>query len=133
MGSSKLSFAIGVEVGTGGLGTVLAGGAALSSAGNLTAGMIQVMGAFMPQSCEMNLAADVAGSALSFSGMYTYMTGGTVETAVRRAGWEGMALGAFQNGALGENIKVPDVYDMITGAKDGLKKNEGAKPKCGCS
>jgi len=81
----------------------------------------------------MNLAADVAGSALSFSGFYTYVTGGTVENAVRRTGWEGMALGAFQNGALGENIKLPDVYDTITGAKDALSKGEGAKPKCGCN
>src|SRR5215469_6909592 len=42
VGSSKLGFAVGVEIGSGGLGTVLAGAAALSSAGNLTAGMIQV-------------------------------------------------------------------------------------------
>ncbi len=130
--AAKITFAGGIEYASGGLATPLAIYAGVSSAGNITAGAVQIMGAFMPNTCEMNKAADTAGAVTTVSGFLTLASGGDLETAARRAGWEGVATGAFQAGLLGESTKVHDAYDMGMSASDALKKKSADKGECGC-
>lgn len=130
--AAKIGFAAGVEIGSGGLATPFALYAGVTSAGNLTAGTLQIMGAFMPNMCPWDKAADTVGVFTSISGLYTIIRGGGLETAARRAGWEGMLTGAFQAGVLGEALKLHDAYDIGMSGADALKKNSEKKEDCGC-
>jgi hypothetical protein len=67
----KIAAAGSVELGSGGIGTPLALYGAYSAAGNITTGLIQTAGAFMPNAGLWQQAASVSSAAGSISGLAT--------------------------------------------------------------
>jgi RHS repeat-associated protein len=132
VGAGKIAAAGALEGVSSGLATPVAIYLGLSSAGNLTSGTLQIMGAFMPDACALDKAADAAATVTSVSGYITLIrTGGDFDRAAKNAAYEGMATNAFFGG-LGKAIDPTDVYDTGISAADALKKKNSGKEKCGC-
>ena len=96
----KLAAAGSAELGSGGLGTPLALYGAYSAAGNITTGLIQTVGAFVPNAGAWQQAATVSSAAGSGFGLATLVaTSGNVNAAASAARWEGFALLGVRGGA----------------------------------
>jgi hypothetical protein len=99
---AKFTTAAGVEAGTSGVGTVLALYGVYSGSGNLTTGLIQTVGAFMPNAGQWQQAASVSAAAGSIAGLTTLaVTGGNVSAATSASRWEGIFFFGFRGGATG--------------------------------
>ena len=95
----KIVAAGSVEVGSGGLGTALALYGAYSASGNITTGLIQTVGAFMPSAGLWKQAASISSAADSVAGLATLAaTHGNVGAAASASRWEGFALFGLKGG-----------------------------------
>jgi hypothetical protein len=95
----KIVAAGSVEVGSGGVGTALALYGAYSAGGNITTGLIQTVGAFMPSAGLWKQAASVSSAAGSISGLATLMaTNGNLSAAASASRWEGFAQFGLKGG-----------------------------------
>jgi hypothetical protein len=103
LGIAGVKFAAaGVEAGTSGVGTALALYGVYSGSGNLTTGLLQTVGAFMPNAGQWQQAASVSTAAGSIAGLTTLaVTGGNVSAAANASRWEGIFLFGFRGGATG--------------------------------
>lgn len=88
-----------VEIGSGGVGTALALYGTYSAGGNITTGLIQTVGAFMPSAGLWKQATSVNSSAGSISGMATLVaTNGNLSAAASASRWEGFAQFGLKGG-----------------------------------
>jgi RHS repeat-associated protein len=113
VGSSKITYAAGLEVGSGGLATGLALYGAWSSAGNFAAGSLQVLGAFMPNPQPFNQAAQLAAIGASVSGLSTLAAGGSVDAAAQNARFEGIFMSGVKLGATGNPPSLAQGYSGV--------------------
>jgi RHS repeat-associated protein len=113
---AKIGAAAAVEVGSTGVGTPLAIIGVWSGSGNLTAGLLQIVGSAMPDPTAFQQGANVASAATSFSGLGTLMAGGSVDQAANSAKWEGMLLSGFKWGATGNAPNLPSSYSLVNNA-----------------
>lgn len=95
----KFTAAGTAEVGSSGILTGLALYGAYSGAGNLSTGLIQTIGALMPNARSWQRAATISSTAGTISGLTALLaTHGDVSTAAHFARWEGLTIFGFKGG-----------------------------------
>lgn len=128
LASAKITGAATLEVGSGGIATGLAMYGAWSASGNLAAGTLQTIGAFMPNPQPFSQGAQVAAANTSIAGLTTLATtGGNVDAASQAARWEGIFMSGFRPGATGQTPTLPQAYSGVLSSANSLGGGQGCK------
>ena len=126
---TKITGAAAVETGSSGVLTGLALYGVYSAAGNITTGLIQTVGAFMPNAGLWQQAGSVSAAAGSIPGLVTLVaTNGDVSAGVSAARWDGI----LQFGLKGGLGRPPSLLSTTATANSAYRvaSSGGAKPSC---
>jgi hypothetical protein len=114
----KFATAVGVEVGTGGIGTPLALYGVFTGSGNLTAGILQTVGAFSSNPIQYQQAAANISAVTSVSGLTKLLTtGGNVQAAASASRIEGFASFGLRGGMTGSANPVSATGQAVNAVK----------------